>query len=168
MTRFAGAAWLVSAVLAVVGSFVPYMALLVGGGQSMVLSPWQTTLPFRAEPESQFSWAALLAGAVMLAAAAVLTLRQTRLPAARLIGTGGAGLVLGMTIVLMTGVARYLVVPVADLRIEAGTWLLILASLLPFAGIALTRAPRTQDDIPTPPMGIPVVRVLEPEYEEQE
>ncbi|MEV4316512.1 hypothetical protein [Actinocrispum sp. NPDC049592] len=168
MTRFAGAAWLLPAVLAVAGAFVPYLELRVGNQQATLHSARQTTLLPGDVPQSHFYWVVLLAGAVLLAVAGALTLRGTALGTARLIGTGGAGLVLGTAVVLLIDVTRFVVLADSAAHIEAGTWLLAVAALLPVAGIALTRPPRTPDDVPTPPMGIPVVRVLEPDYEEHE
>jgi hypothetical protein len=51
-----------------------------------------------------------------------------------------------------------------------GMWLLIAASVVGLAATVLMLVPKVHERLEpeTPPMGIPVVRVLEPEFDEPE
>ncbi|RSM72799.1 hypothetical protein DMH04_41985 [Kibdelosporangium aridum] len=179
--------WILAGALAVLGSFLPLVEHSVRQaptstrGEELRVTLWGLTTTSSAnDPFPQFGIPVVIA-AVLLAAAAVLGLTSTRLHpasgpvlAARLIGTAGTGLLIG-------AIAQ----PLALFRVFSdesflgpffepdapglGTWLLLVSCLLGITAIVLMLVPKIAkrgEEPETPPMGIPVVRVLEPEYDE--
>jgi hypothetical protein len=51
-----------------------------------------------------------------------------------------------------------------------GIWLLVAASVIGLVGMVLMLVPHVEQRVEpeTPPMGVPIVRVLEPEFDEPE
>jgi hypothetical protein len=185
LRQIGGGAWIGAAALAAVGSFLPLVEQHFGPTSSFTVSIWGYTSDSDQEVQDAIGFpplgAALMIGAVLLLAAGLLGLASTRLHpasgpvlASRLIGTGAIGLVVG------TGTTTFLSLQVFDgtpdgapadyTRVVGfGAWMLVGSMVVGLAAIALMLVPRLGkrgEEPETPPMGIPVVRVLEPEYEE--
>ncbi|SMD09899.1 hypothetical protein [Kibdelosporangium aridum] len=181
--------WILAGALAVAGSFLPLLeqsvprATPTTEGRLSVTLWGLTTSTGSGNGDDTFPQLGIgvVVSAVLLAAAAVLGLTSTRLHpasgpvlAARLIGTGGTGLLLGAIVQ-----AFVLFRPFSEEAFLGsfgnpnttglGTWLLVVSGLLAIAAIVLMLVPKIAkrgEEPETPPMGIPVVRVLEPEYDE--
>lgn len=185
LRQFAGTAWIGAAALAVAGSFLPLYEQNFGVRNAFAVTVWGFVSDSADEPGENLGFPAigapLVFGAVLLLAAGLFGLASTRLHpasapvlAARLLGTGGTGLTAG-TITVILLFTRALEgapdnAPSGYTRVTGfGSWLLLAAVLVAVAGIMLSLVPRLarrSEEPETPPMGIPVVRILEPEYEE--
>lgn len=186
LRQIGGGAWLGAAALAAVGSFLPLNEQHYGPTNSYTVSVWGYASD-NAEVDLQDSLefppmgVPLMIGVVLLIAAGLLSLASTRLHpasapvlAARMAGTGATGLVIGTTTVVFMALRVFEGSPdgapdAYSRVIGFGAWLLIGSMLIAIAAIALMLVPRLGrrgEEPETPPMGIPIVRVLEPEYEE--
>ena len=182
LRQIGSAGWIGAAALAVVGSFLPLYEQNFGIGTTFAVTIWGFESDALSEPGDEQAFPAigspLVVAVVLLVAAGLFGLASTRLHpasgpvlAARLLGTGGAGLLAGTVSIILLFTD-----PLNNLREGSttrvtgfGTWLLMAAVLLAVAAIVLLLVPRLGrrgEEPETPPMGIPVVRVLEPEYEE--
>jgi hypothetical protein len=180
LRQFGGFAWIVAAGLAVGGTFAP----LVEGHQrvTITITAWGISSGGSGDPDVYPNFGIpIVVGAVALVAAALLALTSTRLHpasapvlAARMIGGGASGVVIGCAVTvylfttILTGQQDPTQVPVVSTGL--GIWLLTGASVVGLVGTILLLVPHIEQraEPETPPMGIPVVRVLEPEFEERE
>ncbi len=185
LRQIGGAAWIGAAALAAVGSFLPLSEQHFGPSNSYTVSVWgyasDSTEALQENLEFPPMGVSLMIGVFLLAAAGLLSLASTRLHpasgavlAARMIGTGATGLIAGTGTTVMLALNVFKGTPdgaPADYSrvVGFGTWLLIGSMVVGSAAIALMLVPRLGrrgEEPETPPMGIPIVRVLEPEYEE--
>nr|WP_157528189.1 hypothetical protein [Kibdelosporangium sp. MJ126-NF4]CEL17504.1 hypothetical protein [Kibdelosporangium sp. MJ126-NF4] len=179
--------WILAAVLASVGSFMPLLEQ--GRGRSrptVALTLWGiggNDSPIDVFPPMGIP---VVFSAVVLVVAALLGLASTgqspasgAVLATRLIGTGGAGLLVGSLaqVFLVHVVAKgpfgedpQFVDAGYGSSIGVGVWVLMVSGLLAIAAVILMLVPmmaKRSEELATPAMGIPVVRVLEPVYDEQ-
>ncbi|MET0237277.1 MAG: hypothetical protein ABW224_21685 [Kibdelosporangium sp.] len=185
LRQIGGAAWIGAAALAVIGSFLPLYEQRYGPASSYTMSVWGFEAGGTTAAQDNLGYppvgVPLMVGAVLLAAAGLLAMASTRLHpasgpvlAARLIGTGAAGLTAGASVLIFIATKTFDGTPAGAPEQYAhpvgfGTWLMLGSILVSLAAIALMLVPRLGKrggEPETPPMGIPVVRVLEPEYEE--
>jgi hypothetical protein len=179
LRQFAGGAWIIAAGLAVGGTFAPLLEQHIRT-YSVEISAWGAAADNGPVPDFPDFGIPVVIGAVILVAAALLAMTSTRLHpasgavlAARLLGTGATGITIGCTVTL------YLLVTLfrqssgdlsGDQAVQTGlgAWLLIAASVVGVVGSILVLVPKVEQRLEpeTPPMGIPVVRVLEPEFDE--
>lgn len=174
---YGGGVWVLAAGLAVGGTFAPLFELR-SGRENAVVSAWGSDDEAGVDYFPDFG-VPIIVGVVFIAIAAVLAMTSTRLhPAsapvlgARLLGTGAAGLLIGTTVTLY--LVKVLFEDATRGRNNSvisglGMWLLIASAVVGVAGTVLMLIPKTgrpDPDPETPPMGIPIVRVLEPEYDE--
>ncbi|GAB3905418.1 hypothetical protein GCM10029964_100640 [Kibdelosporangium lantanae] len=121
----------------------------------------------------------VVVGAVVLVVAALLALTSTRLHpasaavlASRLLGVGATGLAIGATAIIYLAMSVNVDRSDASFQVNLGLgiWLLVAASVVGLVGMVLMLVPRVEQRVEpeTPPMGVPVVRVLEPEFDEPE
>lgn len=181
--------WMVAAVLAIFGTFLPLIDFprseFRQSGTALTL--WgvignETADGFQATGPPPLGIPVVLAGALLLVGG-ILGLISTRLHpasapvlASRLVGTGGAGMLIAAVTfvwILFENLFRpdVDVFGAAELLPSAGIglWALIGGALLSVAAVVLMLVPKIAkrgEEPETPPMGIPVVRVLEPEYDE--
>jgi hypothetical protein len=185
LRQIGGGAWIGAAAFATVGSFLPLSEQHFGPTSSFTITVWGYVTDDNAELQQNMDFppmgVPLMIGAFLLVAAGLLALASTRLHpasgavlASRLIGTGATGLLVG------TGMTIFLILRVFDGAPDGspatysrapgfGAWMLAGSMVVGLAAIALMLVPRLGkrgEEPETPPMGIPVVRVLEPEYEE--
>nr|WP_042185998.1 hypothetical protein [Kibdelosporangium sp. MJ126-NF4]CEL17020.1 hypothetical protein [Kibdelosporangium sp. MJ126-NF4]CTQ91750.1 hypothetical protein [Kibdelosporangium sp. MJ126-NF4] len=178
--------WILAAALAVGGSFMPiieYNRLYDEqyNARTITYTLWGNGTGDN-DPFPMFG-VPVMVGAALLAVAGVFGLISTRLHpasgpvlAARLLGVGGAGLLAGsLTIVFL--LFEVFDRPESTIPEEMrstvgfGVWVLIATALVAIGAIVLMLVPRLAkrgDEPETPAMGIPVVRVLEPEYDEEQ
>ncbi|MCE7001274.1 hypothetical protein LWC34_00225 [Kibdelosporangium philippinense] len=180
--------WILAGALAVFGSFLPLtqedrIRVTPSETTELNLTLWGLTGSDGSNGADMFPQVgvAVVVSVVVLVISGLLGLFSRRLHpatgpvlAARLIGTGGTGLLIGSV------VQPLLVFRIFDSQSilsgygvtvspGIGTWLLILGCVLSVAAIVLMLVPKIAkrgEEPETPPMGIPVVRVLEPEYDE--
>lgn len=185
LRRIGSAGWILAAVLTVAGSFMPLMELtdmVIADKQvdaRMGYSLWGTG----GDDNDPFSLIGVpvVLGAVLLAVAGLLGLTSTRqhpasgpVLAARLIGTGGTGLLAGSlaaVLIQLRVFARFDDMGPFRTTTGFGTWLLLAAGVLAVAAIVLLLVPslaKRGAEPETPAMGLPVVRVLEPEYDDED
>jgi hypothetical protein len=172
--------WGLAAVLALVGTFAPLIELR-SVRQQLVITTWGSGGNPLGANYPAFGVPIVVVAALLLVAAG-LGLTSTRLHpasgavlASRLIGTGSAGGLAAATstLYLFTTLFQNDSLPDGSISFHTGLgmWLLIGASVVALGAIALMLIPRVAQydpDPETPPMGIPVVRVLEPEFDETE
>jgi hypothetical protein len=175
---YGGGAWIIVAALAVGGTFAPLFAIRTGR-DNVEVTAWGAASDAGIDFFPDFG-IPVVVGAVLAVIAAVLALTSARLhPAsapvlgARLLGTGATGVVIGTTanLYLLTELFEN-ANPGRNNSVASGLgmWLLIAASVVGIVGTVLMLVPkpgRYDPDPETPPMGIPVVRVLEPEFDPQ-
>jgi hypothetical protein len=185
LRQIGGGAWIGAAALAAVGSFLPLVEQHYGPTSSFTISIWGYASDGDGELPDLLEFppmgVALMIGAVLQLAAGLLSLASTRLHpasgavlASRLIGTGAIGLVVGTATTAFLALRVFVGTPEgapADYArvVGFGAWMLLGSMVVGLAAIALMLVPRLGrrgEEPDTPPMGIPVVRVLEPEYEE--
>ncbi|TCO56552.1 hypothetical protein [Actinocrispum wychmicini] len=179
LRQFGGGAWIIAAGLIVGGTFAP-LSEERSRSVSVAFTAWGVTSdqPTTSDYFPDFG-IPLVIGAVIMVAAALLAVTSTRLHpasgavlAARLLGTGAAGVTIGCTVTLylLTTLIDQANKGLSSTTVETGlgTWLLIAASVVGVVGSILMLVPKMEQRLEpeTPPMGIPVVRVLEPEYDE--
>jgi multisubunit Na+/H+ antiporter MnhB subunit len=177
LRQFGGLAWIIAAGLAVGGTFAPLIEAPV---LSMTVNAWG--------PDKGASAASdvfpqlgipIVVGAVVLVVAALLALTSTRLHpasaavlASRLLGVGATGLTAGATATVYLAMSVNVDRNETGLQVTLGLgmWLLVAASVVGLVGMVLTLVPRVEQRVEpeTPPMGVPVVRVLDPEFDEPE
>lgn len=185
LRQIGSAGWILAAALAVVGSFLPLYEQDFGIRNGFSVTMWGFTVT---DPEDSIGGLSfpsigvpLVVGVVLLVAAGLFGLTSTRLHpasgpvlASRLLGTGGTGLLVGTALVTLLFTEAFEGAPDNaptgfSKATGFGSWLLLAAMLVSVTAIVLMLVPRLArrgDEPETPPMGIPVVRVLEPEYEE--
>jgi hypothetical protein len=186
LRQIGSAGWIGAAALAVVGSFLPLYEQNFGIRNAFAVTVWGFESDAIGEPGDELGFPAigapLVIAVALLVAAGLFGLASTRLHpasgpvlAARLLGTGGAGLLAGTVSIILLftdalgGLPDGASATAATRATGFGTWLLMAAVLLAAAAIVLLLVPRLGrrgEEPETPPMGIPIVRVLEPEYEE--
>jgi hypothetical protein len=174
-------AWFVAAGFGVWGTFAPLYEQRVGR-RDFVFTAWgsEGTEAGSSDSQPEFGIPIVIA-AVLLVIATSLAISSTRahpatapVLAARLIGVGGAGALAASTAMLLVLLDAFFgsqsVGPNVNGGYGLGTWLLVGSSVLAIAAVVLMLIPRVKERVEpeTPPMGIPVVRVLEPEYDEPE
>ncbi|CAM3500300.1 hypothetical protein KIPE111705_11375 [Kibdelosporangium persicum] len=179
--------WLFAGALAIFGTFMPLLEQSRGPSRpALSVTVWGLE-GSQASSANVFPpvGIAVVVGVVMVVVAALLGLTSTRqhpanapVLAARLIGTGGTGLLLGSLIQIFL-FFRVFDQEEADPTFSEfapttstglGSWLLLASAVLAVAAVVLMLVPKIAkrgQEPDTPPMGIPVVRVLEPEYDEQ-
>lgn len=179
LRQFAGGAWIIAAGLAVGGTFAPLIEQHARNS-SVEITAWGATADSGPVPDFPDFGIPVVIGAVILVAAALLAMTSTRLHpasgavlAARLLGTAATGITIGCAVTL------YLLTTLfqrgnGDLTGDQailtglGAWLLIAAAVVGVVGSILVLVPKVEQRLEpeTPPMGIPIVRVLEPEFDE--
>lgn len=174
-------AWLVAAGFGVWGTFAPLYEQNFGR-QEFVFTAWsiegEDAGPSESQPEFGIP---IIVAVVLLIIATGLALASTRahpasapVLAARVIGAGGAGALAATTATLLIFFDAFFGSLPSTAQATAGfglgMWLLVGSSVVGIAAIVLMLVPRIKQRVEpeTPPMGIPVVRVLEPEYDEPE
>jgi hypothetical protein len=176
-----GGAWLAAAALAVTGSLMPFIINERYGNNLTTVNTWEVqgeSAPGAFPPMG----VVLVVCAVMLVIAGGLGLISTRLhPAsglvltARLLGTAATTAIAASSALLIM-IFRVFEGTGSDAplgySVKAGLapWLLIGSSVVGLAGIVLMLVPKIshREEPATPPLGIPVVRVLEPDFESGE
>jgi len=185
LRQIGSAGWIAAGALAIVGSFLPLFEQNFGIRNSFSITVWGFASDGIGEPGENLGFPAigvpLVIGVVLLVAAGLFGLASTRLHpasapvlAARLLGTGGTGLLAGsVSVILLFTTALEGTpddAPNGYSKVTGfGSWLLMASVLVAVAAIVLVLVPRLArrgEEPETPAMGIPVVRVLEPEYEE--
>jgi hypothetical protein len=168
--------WLAAAGLTVVGSFMPLVIQ-----REFTVSSWG--IESDTAPNSDFPplGIPLVVSAALLVVAGGLGLMSTRrhpasaaVLAARLLGTAGVAGIVAVTVIfiMLFGIfqERDVDIPAQfGSTIGLGVWLLLGACALAIAAIALMLIPKiaTRTEPETPSMGIPVVRVLDLEFDEE-
>ncbi|MBP2324144.1 hypothetical protein JOF56_004529 [Kibdelosporangium banguiense] len=185
LRQIGSGAWIGAAALAVIGTFLPLLERHFGPTNSYLITVWgyvsANELDLQEAERFVPMGVPLLIGVVLLVAAGLLGLASTRLHpasgavlASRLLGTGAAGLVAGSSTIIFIVVGVFDGTP-SDAppgyanATGFGSWLLTGSMAISFAAIALMLVPKLSprgEEPETPAMGIPVVRVLDPEYEE--
>jgi hypothetical protein len=169
-----GLVWLVAGLVGLAGSFLPLVVQKFTGGDASMIDTREYYPPHGIT---------VVAAAVLLVGATLLALASSRLHpasgpvlASRLLGVGGTGLLVASTAQLILANWAFVDIPGtpdAEYSRHAGlgTWLLIVSSALAIGAIVPMLVPRLGkrgEEPETPPMGIPVVRVLEPETDPNE
>jgi hypothetical protein len=175
---YGGGAWVIAAGSAAGSTFAPLFQLRTGQEVAEVTA-WGTSVDTGIDFFPDFG-IPIVVGAVLAVISAVLAVTSTRLHpasapvlASRLLGTGAAGIVIGCTAnMYLLKVLFEDATPGRNNAVTSGLgmWLMIASSVLGVAGTVLMLIPkpgRFDPDPETPPMGIPVVRVLEPEFDPQ-
>jgi hypothetical protein len=177
LRQFGGFAWIIAAGFAVGGTFAP---LIEAPALKLVVNTWGSNEEALVAPDSFPELGIpIVVGVVALVVAAVLALTSTRLHpasaavlASRLLGVGAAGLTIGATATVYLAMSVNLSRSDSTLQVNVGLgmWLLVAASIVGLVGMVLMLVPRVEQRVEpeTPPMGVPVVRVLEPEFDEPE
>ncbi len=176
---YGGGAWVIAAGLAIGGTFAPLFELRFGR-ESAEVTAWGANGDDAGILFPDFG-VTIVVGAVLVVIAAVLALTSARLHpasapvlAARLIGIGATGVVIGTTATLF--LLKVLFEDTMEQNQDAvvgsglGMWLLIASAVVGITGTVLMIVPKRgsyDPDPETPPMGIPIVRVLEPEFDVQ-
>jgi hypothetical protein len=176
LRQFGGGAWIIAAALAVGGTFAPLFEEH-NRAFNVVVTSWglSSNVPGM-DFFPDFGIPVVIAAAILVTGA-VLALTSTRLHpasaavlAARLLGTGATGVLIGCTatIYLVTTLFSQGNDPSTSLQIGLGMLLLIASALVAVVGTVLMLVPRVEQRLEpeTPAMGIAVVRVLEPEFDE--
>ncbi|ALG12752.1 hypothetical protein [Kibdelosporangium phytohabitans] len=175
--------WILAAVVTTAGSFMPLLTFNTNFGDGGARPSMSYTLwgaDNRGFEMFPMFGVPVIVGAVLLLAAGLLGLMSTRLHpasgsvlAARLIGTGGAGVLAGsLTVVFLFLQVFESVDDDGASRVNngIGAWMLIAAAIIALIAVVLMLVPKLAkrgEEPETPAMGIPVIRVLEPEYEEE-
>ncbi|ONI70663.1 hypothetical protein ALI144C_49525 [Actinosynnema sp. ALI-1.44] len=181
--------WILAAVLTAVGSFMPLLEFNNSFGDPTGTSSRRATTSYtlwgadnRAFEFFPMFGVPVAVGAALLLVAGLLGVISTRLHpasgpvlAARLIGTGGVGVLAGsLTVVFLffrtfTSGGDEDDVNLVEQTNGLGVWMLLGSVVIGIGAIVLMLVPKLAkrgDEPETPPMGVPVIRVLEPEYEE--
>ena len=177
LRQFGGFAWIISAGFAVGGTFAP---LIEAPRLNLTVNGWGQNAEAPMEPDSfPVLGVPIVVSGVVLVVAAVLALTSTRLHpasaavlASRLLGVGASGVVIGATATVYLYMSMYAGRGDGSFQVTIGLgmWLLVAASVIGLVGMVLMLVPRVEQRIEpeTPPMGVPIVRVLEPEFDEPE
>jgi hypothetical protein len=175
---FGGGAWIIAAGLAVGGTFAPLLEQRLRNSTTVITAWGAADQDIDFFPDFGIP---IVVAAVLIVIAAALALTSTRLHpasapvlAARMTGTGAAGLLIGSTATLYLVTTLFIrsngTTTTSGITIGLGMWLMVGGSVVALVGSVLMLVPkigRQDPDPETPPMGIPIVRVLEPEFEEQ-
>lgn len=177
LRQFGGFAWIIAAGFAVGGTFAPLIEAPV---LKLTVNAWGTNREAPVAPDTFPQLGIpIVVGAVVLVVAALLALTSTRLHpasaavlASRLLGVGAAGLTIGATATVYLALSMNVDRSDSSLQVNfgLGMWLLVAASVVGLVGMVLLLVPRVEQRVEpeTPPMGVPIVRVLEPEFDEPE
>jgi hypothetical protein len=177
LRQFGGYAWVIAAALAVGGTFAPLIEAPV---IKLTVSAWGINQDAPVAPDTFPELGIpIVVGAVVLVAAAILALTSTRLHpasaavlASRLLGVGAAGVTIGASAAVYLFMSVNVSKSDSGLRVNfgLGMWLLVAASVIGLVGMVLMLVPHVEQRVEpeTPPMGVPIVRVLEPEFDEPE
>jgi hypothetical protein len=178
---------LVAGVVAVVGTFLPLYwegSYNGDGRRQAVMSSWKlefayTTPEVDGEPwqSPQFGVPIVLAAVLLAVAAALVLLPESQRLAARYLGVAATGLLIGSVAATGSFVASAVGYEHFAGGLGEGTWMLAAAAVVAVAGVVLIHSRRAEprpegpavyrvdddadEDVDTPPFGIPVVEIAQ-------